>query len=151
MMDGEVSVSFEGREHKVDIEDVNPEDLRDLFGIDFDVKSMFEVETEKTVLIKKKDKFKPGFTYLILRPTQVVSDSPQVIFTQNKHVFFLILHFAGPELLAAPAPADRPAGLGGVQGGVSGPGHGVPGADTEEPQPEVCPKERARRLSLPFG
>ena len=79
-MDGEVTVSFEGREHRVDIEDVNPEDLRDLFGIDFDVKSLLEVETEKTVLIKKKEKLKAGFTYVLQRPAQTLSpDSPQVI------------------------------------------------------------------------
>jgi hypothetical protein len=57
-MDGEVTVSYDGTEHKIDIEDVNPEDLKDLFGIDFEVKFLLEVETEKTVLIKKKEKLK---------------------------------------------------------------------------------------------
>ena len=37
VMDGEVTVSYNGRELRIDIEDVNPEDLRDLFGIDFEV------------------------------------------------------------------------------------------------------------------
>ena len=78
-MEGEVTVSFKGRELKVDIEDVNPEDLRDLFGIDFDAKSLLEVETEKTILIKKKEKFKPGFTYLLEQPRQESGGSPQVL------------------------------------------------------------------------
>ena len=93
VMDGEVTVSFEGREHRVDIEDVNPEDLRDLFGIDFDVKTLLEAETEKTVLIKKKEKLKPGFTYVLQRPAQSLSpDSPQVI--PSLHVTLRVVIFS---------------------------------------------------------
>ena len=81
MMEGEVTVSYNGRELRIDIEDVNPDDLRDLFGIDFDVKTLLEVETEKTILIKKKDKLKPGFTYVLQKPIQEnnTSKSPQVV------------------------------------------------------------------------
>ena len=79
VMDGEVTVSYNGRELRIDIEDVNPEDLRDLFGIDFDVKTLLEVETEKTILIKKKDKLKPGFTYVLQKQVQEVPKNPQVI------------------------------------------------------------------------
>ena len=79
VMDGEVTVSYNGRELRIDIEDVNPEDLRDLFGIDFDVKTLLEVETEKTILIKKKDKLKPGFTYVLQKQVQEAPKSPQVI------------------------------------------------------------------------
>ena len=80
VMDGEVTVSYNGRELRIDIEDVNPDDLRDLFGIDFDVKTLLEVETEKTILIKKKDKLKPGFTYVLQKPIQESNAprSPQV-------------------------------------------------------------------------
>ena len=80
VMDGEVTVSYNGRELRIDIEDVNPDDLRDLFGIDFDVKTLLEVETEKTILIKKKDKLKPGFTYVLQKPVQDSNTpkSPQV-------------------------------------------------------------------------
>ena len=80
VMEGEVTVSYKGRELRIDIEDVNPDDLRDLFGIDFDVKTLLEVETEKTILIKKKDKLKPGFTYVLQKPVQDsnTSKSPQV-------------------------------------------------------------------------
>ena len=93
VMDGEVTVSFEGREHRVDIEDVNPEDLRDLFGIDFDVKSLLEAETEKTVLIKKKEKLKAGFTYVLQRPAQLLSpDSPQVAPTLYVNVSGVLVH-----------------------------------------------------------
>ena len=70
VMEGEVTVSFNGRELRIDIEDVNPDDLRDLFGIDFDVKTLLEAETEKTILIKKKEKLKPGFTYVLQKPVQ---------------------------------------------------------------------------------
>lgn len=70
VMEGEVTVSYNGRELKIDIEDVNPGDLRDLFGIDFDVKTLLEAETEKTILIKKKEKLKPGFTYVLQKPVQ---------------------------------------------------------------------------------
>lgn len=70
VMDGEVTVSYNGRELRIDIEDVNPDDLRDLFGIDFDVKTLLEAETEKTILIKKKEKLKPGFTYVLQKPVQ---------------------------------------------------------------------------------
>ena len=70
VMDGEVTVSYNGRELRIDIEDVNPDDLRDLFGIDFDVRTLLEVETEKTILIKKKEKLKPGFTYVLQKPVQ---------------------------------------------------------------------------------
>ena len=81
VMDGEVTVSYNGRELRIDIEDVNPDDLRDLFGIDFDVKTLLEVETEKTILIKKKDKLKPGFTYVLQKLIQEsnASKSPQVV------------------------------------------------------------------------
>ena len=81
IMDGEVTVSYNGRDLRIDIEDVNPDDLRDLFGIDFDVKTLLEVETEKTILIKKKDKLKPGFTYVLQKPIQEsnTSKSPQVV------------------------------------------------------------------------
>ena len=79
VMDGEVTVSYNGRELRIDIEDVNPEDLRDLFGIDFDVKTLLEVETEKTILIKKKDKLKPGFTYVLQKQVQEAPKNPQVI------------------------------------------------------------------------
>ena len=81
IMDGEVTVSYNGRDLRIDIEDVNPDDLRDLFGIDFDVKTLLEVETEKTILIKKKDKLKPGFTYVLQKPIQEsnTSKNPQVI------------------------------------------------------------------------
>lgn len=70
VMEGEVTVSYNGRELRIDIEDVNPDDLRDLFGIDFDVKTLLEAETEKTILIKKKEKLKPGFTYVLQKPVQ---------------------------------------------------------------------------------
>ena len=62
-------VSYCGTEHKVDIEDVNSEDLKDLFGINFEVKCLLEAETEKTILIKKKDKLKSGFNYIIQPPS----------------------------------------------------------------------------------
>ena len=70
VMEGEVTVSYNGRELRIDIEDVNPDDLRDLFGIDFDVKTLLEAETEKTILIKKKEKLKPGLTYVLQKPVQ---------------------------------------------------------------------------------
>ena len=54
VMEREVIVSYNGRDLRIDIEDVNPGDLRDLFGIDFDVKTLLEVETEKTILVKKE-------------------------------------------------------------------------------------------------
>lgn len=81
VMDGEVTVSYNGRELRIDIEDVNPDDLRDLFGIDFDVRTLLEVETEKTILIKKKEKLKPGFTYVLQKPVQDIKtpQSPQVV------------------------------------------------------------------------
>ena len=81
VMDGEVTVSYNGRELRIDIEDVNPDDLRDLFGIDFDVRTLLEVETEKTILIKKKEKLKPGFTYVLQKPVQdsKTPQSPQVV------------------------------------------------------------------------
>ena len=81
VMDGEVTVSYKGRELRIDIEDVNPDDLRDLFGIDFDVRTLLEVETEKTILIKKKEKLKPGFTYVLQKPVQDIKtpQSPQVV------------------------------------------------------------------------
>ena len=80
VMEGEVTVSYNGRELRIDIEDVNPDDLRDLFGINFDVKTLLEVETEKTILIKKKEKLKPGFTYVLQKPVQEsnTQKSPQV-------------------------------------------------------------------------
>ena len=81
VMEGEVTVSYNGRELRIDIEDVNPDDLRDLFGIDFDVKTLLEAETEKTILIKKKEKLKPGFTYVLQKPVQdsKTTQSPQVL------------------------------------------------------------------------
>ena len=81
VMDREVTVSYKGRELRIDIEDVNPDDLRDLFGIDFDVRTLLEVETEKTILIKKKEKLKPGFTYVLQKPVQdsKTPQSPQVV------------------------------------------------------------------------
>ena len=80
VMEREVTVSYNGRELRIDIEDVNPDDLRDLFGINFDVKTLLEVETEKTILIKKKEKLKPGFTYVLQKPVQEsnTQKSPQV-------------------------------------------------------------------------
>ena len=60
VMEREVIVSYNGRDLRIDIEDVNPGDLRDLFGIDFDVKTLLEVETEKTILVKKKERLKLG-------------------------------------------------------------------------------------------
>merc|ERR1711892_180659 len=76
IMEGEVTVSYLGTEHKVDIEDVNSEDLKDLFGFDFEVKCLLEVETEKTVLIKKKEKLKSGFSYVIQPPAGAVMARP---------------------------------------------------------------------------
>ena len=80
VMEGEVTVSYNGQDLRIDIEDVNPDDLRDLFGINFDVKTLFEVGTEKTILIKKKEKLKPGFTYVLQKPVQEsnTQKSPQV-------------------------------------------------------------------------
>ena len=81
IMEREVIVSYNGRDLRIDIEDVNPDDLRDLFGIDFDVKTLLEVETEKTILVKKKERLKPGFTYVLQRPVQdrQTTSTPQVV------------------------------------------------------------------------
>ena len=79
-MDEEVTVSFGGVEHKVEIDDVNQEDLKDLFGIDFEIKHLLEVETQKTILIKKTEKLKPGFTYVIENPKKSnKSSKPSVL------------------------------------------------------------------------
>ena len=56
---GEVSI-------KMDPDDVNSEDLKEFFDIQFKVKKLLEIETEKTIHIKKKEKIKPGYTYLII-------------------------------------------------------------------------------------
>ena len=53
MEEGEVTVRLGDVEHRVDLDDVNPEDIKELFGIDFEVKHLLEVETQKDVLIKK--------------------------------------------------------------------------------------------------
>ena len=81
VMEREVIVSYNGRDLRIDIEDVNPGDLRDLFGIDFDVKTLLEVETEKTILVKKKERLKLGFTYVLQRPVQdrQTTSTPQVV------------------------------------------------------------------------
>ena len=64
----EVTIKYGHVTHIIDIEDVNQDDLRELFNIDFDVKYLIEEETKKTILIKKKDKIKPGLTYIIKAP-----------------------------------------------------------------------------------
>ena len=122
VMDGEVTVSYNGRELRIDIEDVNPDDLRDLFGIDFDVRTLLEVETEKTILIKKKEKLKPGFTYVLQKPVQdsKTPQSPQVLRCNFINKSSLIL--LGTCQLAMGEPADRPASTCCVQGCLSGPG-----------------------------
>ena len=81
IMEREVIVSYNGRDLRIDIKDVNPDDLRDLFGIDFDVKTLLEVETEKTILVKKKERLKLGFTYVLQRPVQdrQTTSTPQVV------------------------------------------------------------------------
>ena len=63
-----IFISFEDVEHKIDIEDANNEDLKDLFGLNFDVKFLKEKETDKSVPLKKIDKLKPGFRYIIQKP-----------------------------------------------------------------------------------
>ena len=68
MEEGEVTVRLGEVEHKVDVDDVNPEDIKELFGIDFEVKQLLEVETQKTILIRKKEKIKTGHTYLVIQP-----------------------------------------------------------------------------------
>ena len=68
MEEGEVTLRLGDIEHRVDLDDVNPDDIKELFGIDFEVKQLLEVETGKTILIKKKEKIKPGHTYLLQPP-----------------------------------------------------------------------------------
>ena len=69
MEEGEVTLRLGEVEHKVDVDDVNAEDIKELFGIDFEVKQLLEVETQKTILIRKKEKIKTGHTYLVIQPT----------------------------------------------------------------------------------
>ena len=66
MEEGEVTLRLGDIEHRVDQDDVNPDDIKELFGIE--VKQLLEVETGKTILIKKKEKIKPGNTYLLQPP-----------------------------------------------------------------------------------
>ena len=73
MEEGEVTVKFGDLEHKVDVDDVNSEDLKELFGINFEVTKLLEVETQKTVLIKKRNKIKDGHTYIIQQPSSIDS------------------------------------------------------------------------------
>ena len=54
----EVTLKLGDTERRVDLDDVNPDDIKELFGIDFEVKQLLEVETGKTILIKKKEKIK---------------------------------------------------------------------------------------------
>ena len=61
-----VTIRFGEVVKKVEVDDVNPEDLKDLFDLDFEVKRLVEDETQKTILMKKKEgKIKPGYTYVI--------------------------------------------------------------------------------------
>ena len=68
-----MTVKFGDIEHKVDVDDVNSEDLKELFGINFEVTKLLEVETQKTVLIKKRNKIKDGHTYIIQQPSSIDS------------------------------------------------------------------------------
>ena len=123
VMEREVIVSYNGRDLRIDIEDVNPGDLRDLFGIDFDVKTLLEVETEKTILVKKKERLKPGFTYVLQRPVQdrQTTSTPQVVKVFSNR---FDVKFSGRTCqLAVGKPAACPASTCGVQGCLPGPGH----------------------------
>ena len=68
MEEGKVTLLLGDVEHKVDLDDVNADDIKALFGIDFKVKRLKEVETGGTILIKKKEKIKTGHTYLVIPP-----------------------------------------------------------------------------------
>ena len=68
MEEAEVTLRLGEVEHRVDVDDVNPDDIKELFGINFEVVQLLEVESKKTVLIKKREKIKPGHTYIIQPP-----------------------------------------------------------------------------------
>ncbi|XP_075241655.1 uncharacterized protein LOC142336627 [Convolutriloba macropyga] len=67
-MSDEVVVQFRGQTQTLDIDDLTSDDLKEHFGLEFEVKQLVEVSSGKSILLKKTEKFKAGYTYEIREP-----------------------------------------------------------------------------------
>ena len=58
--ENDVIIEFQGREEIFDIEDLDPDDLRQVFGLSFTPLSVKHKTSLRNIKIEKKEKFIPG-------------------------------------------------------------------------------------------